>query len=39
MQEVKDAAQQVRVEALVHGPTAQDVAADVGKQVGGPGAD
>lgn len=39
MQEIKKAAQEVRVTALNHGPTAQDVAADVGRQVGGPGAE
>lgn len=36
MQDVKDKAQAVRVKALLHTPA--DVAAEVGKQVGGPGA-
>jgi Histone H1-like protein Hc1 len=39
MQDVKDAAQQVRVDALAHGPTVQDVAAEQGRAVGGPGAE
>lgn len=39
MQAVKEAAHQIRIDCLAHGPTADDVAQDVGKQVGGPGAD
>lgn len=38
MQDVKEAAQRIRVDALAHGPTVQDVAAEQGRAVGGPGA-
>lgn len=39
MQEVKDAANNVRVWSWDAGPSADDVAKEVGRQVGRPGAD